>query len=292
MALFSWGENGCGQCGLGHSELSRSACGVEELQPLPLSLTASRWARSLSCGGSHSLVVAKGGALLGCGDNRSSQLSHAFRGEVWWMSKPCWGLPNGQRALRLACGSRHTLVLTEGGSAFACGENRRGQLGIGCAPASAADERARGERSGGVSAGFQAADTDAGCAYGDGEEWAPPHSEEQLGDVARLTPVCIPQGATVLDVACGDAHTVFLVRMPLSAEAAAPPGVLATPCNVRPEHIELERLNQLDAALAEAELEFWPNDGAIAIEHTMGGVRLDDTEPVEAELDLIEQRLR
>ena len=104
--------------------------------------TTSLDVRCVSAGGAHSALLtaagelytwgAKGGGRLGLGPLPTNQpLPRLVR------------LPGGVglRIVQVACGSRHTLMLTEVGSAFSCGANDYGQLGTGVARGRAANAR-------------------------------------------------------------------------------------------------------------------------------------------------------
>jgi len=219
--VYAHGDNSAGQCGLGHTDVSsiddftllernlhRMRLPADDDEPgSPAPATRSGgppwsesesvwrdiydsdesgeeegeealraetdWPVQVACGRRHTVVLTASGNVLGCGENASGQLSHAHAGQLWWLTPQFWPLPSGHRAMRVACGGDHTIVITTGGAAFSCGANDRGQLGIGPAAAQA----------------------------GSGAE------------ARRLTPVPMSGSALVLDAACGDAHTIFLVAL-------------------------------------------------------------------------------
>ena len=98
--------------------------------------------RCLAAGGAHSALLtasgelytwgAKGGGRLGLGPLTSNQ------------PVPCLvRLPTfaQERVVQVACGSRHTLFLTQSGQAFGCGANDLGQLGTGGSLSEVAEAR-------------------------------------------------------------------------------------------------------------------------------------------------------
>lgn len=120
--LYTFGSNIHGQLGLGfESEKVSKPTLVKSLAGVPIAL--------LSCGGNHSFVVSKSGAVFGWGKNLYGQL-----GVNDQVSK---SFPTQLRTLRslgvcyIACGDDFSVFLTRDGQVFSCGAGAFGQLGHG-----------------------------------------------------------------------------------------------------------------------------------------------------------------
>jgi E3 ubiquitin-protein ligase HERC4 len=120
--LYSFGANLLGQLGLGFdNEKVVKPTLVKSLAGVPISF--------LSCGGNHSFVISKSGAVFGWGKNLYGQL-----GVNDQVSK---NFPTQLRTLRsigvryIACGDDFSVFLTHEGGVFTCGAGTFGQLGHG-----------------------------------------------------------------------------------------------------------------------------------------------------------------
>ncbi|XP_012252634.2 probable E3 ubiquitin-protein ligase HERC4 isoform X1 [Athalia rosae] len=120
--LYAWGCNEEGQLGLGVET-------TKELKPKLLTSLASIPMSHIACGGSHSIVVSKSGAVFGWGRNTYGQLGlNDTQGR---------GLPCQLRTLRnvkvrfVTCGEDFSVFLTMDGGVFTCGAGMYGQLGHG-----------------------------------------------------------------------------------------------------------------------------------------------------------------
>ncbi|XP_067645705.1 probable E3 ubiquitin-protein ligase HERC4 [Eurosta solidaginis] len=123
-ALYSWGSNVYGQLGvsapndLGHTAVPRL---IDSLLGIPIAFIA--------CGGNHSFIITKSGAVYGWGRNNSGQLG----------LNDCThrNFPTQLRTLRslcvryIACGEQFSTFLTHDGGVFTCGKGTYGQLGHG-----------------------------------------------------------------------------------------------------------------------------------------------------------------
>ncbi|XP_036336674.1 probable E3 ubiquitin-protein ligase HERC4 [Rhagoletis pomonella] len=123
-ALYSWGSNIYGQLGVSPpSELAHATSPriVNSLLGIPIAFIA--------CGGNHSFIISKSGAVFGWGRNNSGQLglndtTHRH-------------FPTQLRTIRslrvryIACGEQYSVFLTNDGGVFTCGKGSYGQLGHG-----------------------------------------------------------------------------------------------------------------------------------------------------------------
>lgn len=122
--LYTWGSNREGQLGLGRSsDMVFSPTLVESLAGIPLA--------GVACGGNHTLVVSRSGAVFAWGSNSYGQLGLGDTTDRMWPTQVSTlrnlrVLPGGVRA-----GLEHTVALTEEGGVFTWGSSRCGQLGHG-----------------------------------------------------------------------------------------------------------------------------------------------------------------
>lgn len=120
--IYSFGSNLHGQLGLGFdSEKVAKPTLLKSLPGVPIGF--------VTCGGNHSFVVSKSGAVFGFGKNLYGQL-----GVNDQASK---NFPTQLRTLRsigvrfIACGDDFSVFLTQDGGVFTCGAGAFGQLGHG-----------------------------------------------------------------------------------------------------------------------------------------------------------------
>lgn len=120
---FSWGWNGCGQLGLGHEE--------DQLRPHVVNELRGKQVVSVSCGASHTVVVAlnvsQQGVVYSWGNNSHGQLGLGKKKRVL---KPT-SIPSLPNVLTVVCGAMHTCLLTEQNEVWSTGYNKNGQLGQG-----------------------------------------------------------------------------------------------------------------------------------------------------------------
>ncbi|XP_042079391.1 probable E3 ubiquitin-protein ligase HERC3, partial [Haplochromis burtoni] len=117
--VFSWGRNDCGQLGLGDTQ--------DRHTPTPVHYLNMKKTVSISCGKDHTAALTKDGAVFTFGSGQYGQLGHnslqneqrpRLVAELW-----------GAKVTKVACGSYHTLVLTESKKVYSFGCNEQGQLG-------------------------------------------------------------------------------------------------------------------------------------------------------------------
>ncbi|XP_063982429.1 probable E3 ubiquitin-protein ligase HERC4 [Diachasmimorpha longicaudata] len=120
--LYAWGSNVEGQLGLGTDIKT-------ELKPKLITSLAGIPIAFVACGGYHSLIVSKSGAIYAWGRNTFGQLGIPVPGNVHY--------PHQLRTLRstkvryISCGENFTAFLTIDGGVFTCGAGMYGQLGHG-----------------------------------------------------------------------------------------------------------------------------------------------------------------
>jgi len=123
---WACGNNENGQLGLGdnaHQLLPAHVGGCEVFAGEPLVMMAA--------GVGHTAGVTKDGALWSWGEGCYSQLGHGDREPRQRPERLGREMFGGSPAVMVACGARHTLVLTAACLVWSCGEGGGGQLGHG-----------------------------------------------------------------------------------------------------------------------------------------------------------------
>eukprot|EP01105_Mastigella_eilhardi_P022391 TRINITY_DN5509_c0_g1_i1.p1 TRINITY_DN5509_c0_g1~~TRINITY_DN5509_c0_g1_i1.p1 ORF type:complete len:369 (+),score=30.27 TRINITY_DN5509_c0_g1_i1:247-1353(+) len=202
--LFTWGSNQYGQLGVGDTEMKNLPCHV----PLPVEPTTGKLITQLACGGWFTAVVL-GSELYSWGSNSFGQLAIPER---TFKSSPCRTvLPAGTRVRSVACGTHHTLSITDGGDLFAWGRSNYGQVGGSCIsdPVTVPQHVPQLKGVTAVACGnSHSAALSQGAVYTWGKNNygqlgvgdTRPHSEP-----TRVT--ALPQGAQITSIACGSYHT-------------------------------------------------------------------------------------
>ncbi|XP_034946431.1 probable E3 ubiquitin-protein ligase HERC4 isoform X2 [Chelonus insularis] len=120
--LYAWGSNDEGQLGIGPEVKA-------ELKPKLVSSLAAMPIAFIACGGSHTIVVSKSGAIYVWGKNTFGQLGINSTQNLSY--------PFQLRTLRnskvrhVSCGEDFSAFLTADGGVFTCGAGMYGQLGHG-----------------------------------------------------------------------------------------------------------------------------------------------------------------
>lgn len=127
FAAYAWGNGDCGQLGLPHTALQEEVDTFGALSTTPAVIPVLRRYQVRAAAGSfgHSAFVRADGTLFTMGLGTSGQLGEGETDEESGV-REVRGLP---RVVDVACGSRHTLVLTEEGVVYGFGERGMGQLG-------------------------------------------------------------------------------------------------------------------------------------------------------------------
>ncbi|WAQ96431.1 HERC4-like protein [Mya arenaria] len=119
--LFSWGNNDCGQLGLGNTSNQSQPTQINSLPGVPIG--------QLACGGSHSFVLTKSGTVFSWGRNSYGQLGTSDNKDQKFPVL-CKSLRT-QQIMYITCGEDHTAALTRQGGLFMFGAGTYGQLGHG-----------------------------------------------------------------------------------------------------------------------------------------------------------------
>ncbi|XP_059098839.1 probable E3 ubiquitin-protein ligase HERC4 isoform X1 [Tigriopus californicus] len=119
-SVFICGSNDMAQ--LGHDQSQSRFERIESLSPYKVT--------HLACGGKHTLALEQWGKVFSWGSDDRGQLGQNSGEEKWPMPKIIRGLAH-LNVVQVACGWKHSLVLTNNGRLFAFGDNTYGQLGLG-----------------------------------------------------------------------------------------------------------------------------------------------------------------
>ena len=114
--LWSWGANSYGQLGLGT---------VSEQEETPRPVTTGVECHQIVGGGGHTVMIDSGGGLHVTGWNNVGQLGLGHTDQVLEFTP----LELSETVTQVSCGWDFTLVLTESGQVYSCGNNSFGQLG-------------------------------------------------------------------------------------------------------------------------------------------------------------------
>ena len=124
--IYGCGYNGSGQLGNGGSDYN-----AHPLLTLMTGIPAGKTVLSVSCGGSHTMVLMTDKTIYGCGQNYYGQLGIDSSD---YNAHPLLTLmtnTTGKTPLSVSCGGSYTMVLMTDGTVYGCGQNYYGQLGIG-----------------------------------------------------------------------------------------------------------------------------------------------------------------
>jgi alpha-tubulin suppressor-like RCC1 family protein len=122
--LYGTGDNTQGQLGYATSVLCHRK--FTKLLGLPSNIT------QIACGSEHTVLLCRQAPFLWVtGQNTVGQLGMDY--ELYEHVDRFTVLPDvtEESVVAVACGNRHTIVQTATGQLFGCGENSKGQLGLG-----------------------------------------------------------------------------------------------------------------------------------------------------------------
>jgi len=124
--VFSWGSNDLGQLGINSKETHYSPQKVqcfhfdENQENLRII--------DINAGFNHSFMITSNSSLFSFGGNSFGQLGLCTKLKQT-IAKGLAPLP--EKPKKVSCGYNYTLILTEKGKIYACGDNSSGQLGLG-----------------------------------------------------------------------------------------------------------------------------------------------------------------
>lgn len=116
--LYAWGDNTCGQLGLGNTESSDVPVHVSSITGNVIDIAA---------GDNCSFALTYDGSVYAWGDNTYGQLGDGTTENKLSPVK----LTTPTKIALVASGSSHTVMLSTMGKAYVCGKNDFGQLGLG-----------------------------------------------------------------------------------------------------------------------------------------------------------------
>jgi alpha-tubulin suppressor-like RCC1 family protein len=196
--VFTWGYGEFGQ--LGH--------GDEEDQWAPRQVEAGRFGGErvvfVAAGGNHTVAVTAGGRLYTWGLGYLGQLGHGDTGDRLVPTLVRAEAFGGSAVVRAACGIVHTLVVTEAGALWACGNGQYGRLGLNDEEDRHVFERVGMEAFGGARVVAAAAGNNHSAAvtkdgalwtWGRGDDGRLGHGNKQR----RLAPMRVPEVTLKLD---------------------------------------------------------------------------------------------
>ena len=207
--MFAWGQNYVGLLGVGDNE-------TRVVPTLLTGLLKTKSVVQVTAGGRHTACLTADGLVFVCGDGNQGQLGVGDTGNRV-VPTLVRGELEGSKVLKVAAGYRHTMCVTEDGSVFAFGYNRKGQLGVGDTENRLVPTLLRGELENKsvlqVAAGFG----HTIFVTADGLVFACGHNGSGhlgVGDTEdRLVPTLVTghlQGKAAVYVSAGDSHTLCI----------------------------------------------------------------------------------
>jgi len=204
----SWGKNEMGQLGVGNREAREKP---------KLTKVVQEGILQISCGAQHVVALSTNGTVYTWGANRKGQLGDGQLTSSF-LPKPLPQLKH-RPVVMLSCGENHTLAMTIGGTVYAWGENSLGQLGLGDDVMRLRPEPIRSlrvSRARKISTGksHSMVVTPGGLLFAFGSNAFGQLGLGQGAERVVLSPTVVEKlkGETikVIDVACGNAHTLAL----------------------------------------------------------------------------------
>ncbi len=119
--LYSFGDNGNGQLGLGDN--------TDRNVPILVTALAGLKVKAVSCGNLHTMIITKDGNLYAFGNNFDGQLG--LGNNIDTNMPALVIIPDGSKIKAVSCGSYYTMIITENDNLYSFGNNISGQLGLG-----------------------------------------------------------------------------------------------------------------------------------------------------------------
>jgi alpha-tubulin suppressor-like RCC1 family protein len=219
--VWVWGDNSYNQLGVPYTSLGKSVTPVKVYKPTGAPLTDIV---EISAGGSYTLALDTAGSVWAWGSNEKGQLGQGDTSGIAYAQQVMVPGSSGNEPItgiqHISAGQQHALALTVTGSVYAWGSDRVGQLGMyGYAtnrtlayPVTGLSDVAM-IRTGSTSESSFAV-TVSGAVYGWGENYSGQLGTNEQGFDARKTsptPLTIPGGPQVKDIAVSGYHTLVLL---------------------------------------------------------------------------------
>ena len=221
-SVLAWGNNASGQLGDGSAPADKAT-------PVPAAgLGPGSGVVKIAAGAAFSLALKSDGTVLAWGNNASGQLGDGSAPADHATPVPVSGLGPGSGVVKIAAGGADSFALRSNGSVLAWGNNAKGEIGNGGAPADAYTPVT-------VSALPPIVDIAAGDMHGlalaaDGSVFAwGDNVLGQLGDgttTHRISPVRVAglgAGSNVVAVFAGGTHSHALTGVPVAPPSGGPP---------------------------------------------------------------------
>lgn len=122
--IFTWGAGYHGQLG------RKFTRGQKKYSPVPLLVETDMVIRQVTCGGLHTALVTEHGDVYTWGDGRKGQLGHPNEPSQKQVPKLVKSL-SSVHVVQIACGSAHTICVTDQGHLWSWGNASNGQTGHG-----------------------------------------------------------------------------------------------------------------------------------------------------------------
>ena len=119
-SVWSCGENGSGQLGLGHTSAFTSFTQV--------TTNINNDVKQISCGYNHTFILKNDDSVWSCGYNYYGQLGIGNTTTYTSFTQVTTNINNDVE--QLACGGSYTFILKNDGNVYGCGYNGYGQLGL------------------------------------------------------------------------------------------------------------------------------------------------------------------
>ncbi len=205
-SAYACGLNTSGQLGIGNTTNQRT--------PAKVILPTGRKAIEIGAGYNHSLFTLDDGSAYTCGSNSYGQLGIGNTTDQSTPQKVT--LPTGRKAVAADGGDQHSLFALDDGSAYACGSNAWGQLGVESYDNQLTPVKVT------LPIGRKAIEIGAGYTHSlfildDDNAYACGHNGPgQLGignTTHQRTPakVILPTGRKAIEIGAGRAHSLFIL---------------------------------------------------------------------------------